>query len=794
MQRLIGSLILIALATFLWAPVVAADNYVVLISAGRTTADDAYTNSEYWYDLLLAYQMLIDNGYEHEDIHVLYGEGVDYFSAHERYQNPYSNSIADYNNHRTTIESVLGSLGAIMTPNDNIYVWWLGHGSSMDGHLYMTIENTMSTLRDDEFAAFMDQITQYNLRAFSFMTCFSGGIIDDLASPTSIVMTSSDFFTISESDWLCDGPHTEFHYHETCAWHWETPFQMCGLIDADEDEDQKISYAECFVHAAAGTQASPAQLSDPGQHAGEHYLTNIGIRCIAHTIDDDETGQSHGNGNQLVEYSETIELTITLENMRAENYLDVSGRLACEDEYIALLQAEGYFGDLMGGGGTASNDEPFVFAVSADIPDGRMIPLILTLEDLPESVTLNIAAHAPELAVRAFEVDDSIGGDGDGIPEPGETIALTLIVRNGGGVAISGGALVLAGDPQLAPASTELALDPVGPGEELTTETMEVVIDPAAPEPYFGSLSALFRGPNDYRRTGILLFHVGDIFTDDMEIGASWNHYVGGTGFIDQWHLDTHRNHTYGGIQSWKCGGAGANDYGNLSHAVLESELFTLPDSANISFWHWMAAETSSAHQGYCYDGGRVEISMAGGPWEVLTPEGGYPYLIRTGSTPGPFPGETPVFSGTHDWQPVICNLAAYVGEARIRFVFGSDGAVTAEGWYIDDVSLAVAPFSATEDPVQAQAIRLYPAWPNPTSGESRVRLELPAAMPVDVRVYDATGRAVRVLQRGILPAGHHPLSWNGRTDDGRLLGAGIYWIRAALGGQPRVVRLVRVE
>lgn len=794
MTRRIASLVLIALAACLGTTGALASNYVVLISAGRTTADDAYTNSEYWYDLLLAYEMLIDNGYAHEDVYVLYADGVDFNSLYERYQNPYPNSITDYNNHEATIESVLGSLGAIMTSNDNIYVWWLGHGDFSSGHLIMMIENTYEMVRDDEFAAYMDQITDYNLRAFSIMTCYSGGILDDLEGETSIVMTSSDAYTMSESDWLCDGPHTEFHYHETCAWHWQTPFQLCGLIDADENNDLRVSYAECFVHAEAGTYASPAQLSDLGHHAPNHFLTNIGVHCISQVIDDDEAGLSHGNGNQQVEYAETIELTVTLENVGGEDYLDLSGLLVCDDPYVTLLEAEGYFGDLLGGGGTASNVEPFVFAAGTDIPDGHTIALTLILEDVSEDVVLNIPAHAPELIVLGSEVDDSVGGDGDGIPEPGETIDLTLIVGNGGSVGIADAGLVLAGDAYLAPATTLLALDPLDPGEDLVTAPLAVVIDPATPAPYYGGLSALFRGPHDYRRTVPLLFPVGDVFTDDMESGAEWQHYAGGTGFIDQWHLETHRNHTYGGAQAYKCGGAGGADYGNLVHAVLESEPFSLPESGSLSFWHWMDAELSLAHVGYCYDGGRVEISLDGGPWEVVTPAGGYPYLIRTGSTPGPFPADTPVFSGTHDWQPVTIDLAGYSGEACVRFVFGSDGAVAAEGWYIDDVSLTVAPFSALDDRAPLATWRLHPAWPNPTAGMTHMRLDLPAAMRTDVRVFDAAGRMVRVLHRGMLPAGRHALTWDGLTAQGRRANAGIYWIRAIQSGQPKVVRLVRVE
>jgi hypothetical protein len=53
-----------------------------------------------------------------------------------------------------------------------------------------------------------------------------------------------------------------------------------------------------------------------------------------------------------------------------------------------------------------------------------------------------------------------------------------------------------------------------------------------------------------------------------------------------------------------------------------------------------------------------------------------------------PFAPDTPCFSGSHDWKQETFDLSAYTGIANIRFRFGSDGYVTEEGWYIDDVEI----------------------------------------------------------------------------------------------------------
>ncbi|MCX6640747.1 MAG: agmatine deiminase family protein [bacterium] len=182
---------------------------------------------------------------------------------------------------------------------------------------------------------------------------------------------------------------------------------------------------------------------------------------------------------------------------------------------------------------------------------------------------------------------------------------------------------------------------------------------------------------------------VGGFFSD-MENGApGWTHSIVNPGFIDQWHISTQQNHTPGGSHSWKCGDTGTGNYASLLDAGLVSPEYNIQSGANLSFWHQISAEISSTYPGYAYDGGIVEISVNGGAYSQITPAGGYPYLIRLGSNPGPFPAETPVFSGSvSSWQQVSFTLGATSGNVKFRFRFGSDGGTNLQGWYIDDVML----------------------------------------------------------------------------------------------------------
>lgn len=66
----------------------------------------------------------------------------------------------------------------------------------------------------------------------------------------------------------------------------------------------------------------------------------------------------------------------------------------------------------------------------------------------------------------------------------------------------------------------------------------------------------------------------------------------------------------------------------------------------------------------------------------------------------------------------------------------------------------------------------------NPSRGALELRIVAGPVGPTTIGIHDATGRRVRVLWRGELPAGEHALVWDGCDDRGVPLGSGRYWAR----------------
>jgi hypothetical protein len=67
---------------------------------------------------------------------------------------------------------------------------------------------------------------------------------------------------------------------------------------------------------------------------------------------------------------------------------------------------------------------------------------------------------------------------------------------------------------------------------------------------------------------------------------------------------------------------------------------------------------------------------------------------------------------------------------------------------------------------------------PNPSEGATEVMFALAADAPVDLAVFDLTGRKVRALAHERLPAGPHFAHWDGRSDTGEPAAAGLYLVR----------------
>jgi hypothetical protein len=295
---------------------------------------------------------------------------------------------------------------------------------------------------------------------------------------------------------------------------------------------------------------------------------------------------------------------------------------------------------------------------------------------------------APHLSYLTYYADDGAGGNG--AVEPGETCDLDVTLRNDGYRLAQGVHAVLtdlSGHIDVLVDSAEFSDVPVG-GTGTSITPYNIYVHSDCPVPHLAEMRLDIGASGRFAAVDTFHLLIGPSgFLSDVEDTTAFSHGSGTGGYSDEWHWSTERSHS--ATHSWKCGTVGGTYSASLD-ACLETQEFLLGPSSVLTFYHWMEAETSGYYSGECYDAGIVQIQVDGGEWTNIAPVGGYPYLIRSGSG-HPFPGQMG-YSGVFGWTQATFDLTGYTGLARLRFRFGSDQAVSEEGWYVDDVTVQSVP------------------------------------------------------------------------------------------------------
>ena len=171
-----------------------------------------------------------------------------------------------------------------------------------------------------------------------------------------------------------------------------------------------------------------------------------GFNCVPHEYDvqiipaegayivfngysiDDATG----NNNQLLDYNETVDLNISLENVGSENAASVTADITCDNPNITINSSNAAFGDI-NGNASQTLDAAFNITLSDDVEDLTAIEFLMTINSGSEEweTTFNISAHAPKLETLGFSLNDETGNS-NGVLDPGETVLMTINFANNG--------------------------------------------------------------------------------------------------------------------------------------------------------------------------------------------------------------------------------------------------------------------------------------------------------------------------------------------------------------------------
>ena len=150
------------------------------------------------------------------------------------------------------------------------------------------------------------------------------------------------------------------------------------------------------------------------------------------------------------------------------------------------------------------------------------------------------------------------------------------------------------------------------------------------------------------------------------------------------------------------------------------------------------------------------------------------------------------------DWQVVAIGGGEMAGDYRCGATAGQTAAgymnsplyQASIGFWQTDIQVGIKDEPA-EPSLGPLVTRLERVVPNPFRSQLVIRYSLAAEGLVVLRVHDLTGRVVRTLVNARQQPGRYSLSWNGRDDQGRLLGNGVYFCKLATGSYRSTRKLV---
>ncbi len=148
-------------------------------------------------------------------------------------------------------------------------------------------------------------------------------------------------------------------------------------------------------------------------------------------LDDDDSGESHGDGNEVANPGETIELAVSLRNWGTSSAYGVHAELSGTDPFIASIGDNyEYYGTIASGAEVDPPDD-FNFTIADYAPDGHVLQYTLTVTDnTPESwiSSVPIVVSNANFEYAKYTLTDV----GNSILDPGESGGIWLRLNNVG--------------------------------------------------------------------------------------------------------------------------------------------------------------------------------------------------------------------------------------------------------------------------------------------------------------------------------------------------------------------------
>ncbi len=567
------------------------------------------------------------------------------------------------------------------------------------------------------------------------------------------------------------------------------------------------------------------------------YIDSVPIRTSSGPyVSLSSTVLSDSGGNGQVNPGERVELGCWAKNIGSAVAHSVYGLLRESDSYVTVSVDSAWYGDI-GVGDSVRSGPDYRFRVAGDCPDGHAVRFALEFHDGNDSIWTShpsFVVYAPVLGfVGVAVVNDN---NSNGVLDPGEAADLVVTLRNTGGAdARDVVSTLMTSSSYITVNDNSGRYGVISSGDSVSNDSDVYRVTASASTPYgavvdfrLEVVSGVYCDTLGFRLT------VGQLVPTDT--GRYYAYYSGGP-------------HLQSPVFSWVAIDSSQSQYAGVSLDLADDQTVqvNLPFSfvyygrsyTKVSIcangWIAMGEETSTVPSNSGIPDSSGPAAMVAGLWTDLDPgnigaasdvyyyndAANHRFIVEW------FRCEHYPSGSPEDFEIILYDPAHYPtptgdGEIIVQYLRGMqkrDNTLGIENrsetigiqYYYNGVydtlavrvvdSFAIKYTTYPPDEVDVAegsdvsgvfcGVGLGSVYPNPGFGSFVISYGLVVDGDISLRVYDVSGRLVRTLCCGVVKPGYYRVVWDGLDDAGRMVGAGVYFVRFDAGDYQAVKKAV---
>lgn len=112
----------------------------------------------------------------------------------------------------------------------------------------------------------------------------------------------------------------------------------------------------------------------------------------------------------------------------------------------------------------------------------------------------------------------------------------------------------------------------------------------------------------------------------------------------------------------------------------------------------------------------------------------------------------------------------------------------------IDDIKVSQTGTANDDNVTLPEHDKLMTCYPNPFTAGTAVSYQIKESKHVKIEIFNTKGQKVRTLTNSIAMKGKHNLNWDGKDDEGKSIGSGVYYCRMQTDSYKSARKMIKIN